>query len=889
MVEEASDNSRRLPACERCRIRKTKCDSQLPSCSNCSKAGAECINKDRVLGRVVSRSYMLSLERHIQTFEDGRQPNYAVPQESNDGRNLESPNKRRRMSQTEPTHGSGAINHHVSEPIVVSPANNSHNSTQLGTSISSGSTVGSNDRWGGQPPSPSSWSRPIERSNYTPPPQLMDEEVETPVHRRSPTDTVLTSALLRSASTHVSEDITREIRRYSGSFPRGKEREQFIRNENAAIAELGREFLREARRIIPKAPVTDITAYDSSVLALLAKRYFTWMNSAHPVLHECMFHLQMERYRANPSIAADVDSFQVNMVFAIALASISRPHLSTSEIGRYAHDFWKIAVKHLSQVLSTRGLPRLQCILMLVQYTLLVPRAGNLWQLSGSATRFATEMGLYAEPNPGQSFDPLTLDLRRRVFWTCYCIDRVLATVMGRPTGVPDEWITTEIPALVEDRNITVRGIRPGPTCQLKVAQVLQIQLCQLQSEIHGRLYAASLRMRPNQHDLTTWSWQIFDQLRIWRNSFHYSTPLITKEWVELQFHISIVLLFRPSPNRPTPSDEALHVAFHSAGEALRIIKIMHRDMSAVFSWLSVLNLFMCGLTFINCLKELTEKRASYGVCTSLVEIFLQIQSCSAMLETLSALEAGDNERIRDVFETASSNILHSLESLAPSLGYGRRQQEGSQGCIWARIAKGEDLNVQRPILVDGTSVSIKTNSEILQDSDINGWDSIDRPDAGPSDDHFFVHDIDASGAAGTLQGPLDQELYFQVTTGGRPPSRATSLTPAPDESTGGFNSKNTNANVTHTGPPVSSSVPRTDSANNPRAQTVESLLDNTNMDRLAAISSVAAAAEPIRPHGDFTADTELGAELERWFFYPFPDFSPPNPSAEKEDLNLVI
>lgn len=884
MVEEASD-TRRLPACERCRIRKTKCDSQLPSCSNCAKAGTECINKDRVLGRVVSRSYMLSLEKRIESFEDGRGPNYAVPQvpqvpqESHDPRHLESPNKRRRLSQAEPMN--------VSEPTEVSPVNNNrNNSIQLGTSISSGSTVASNDRWSGhQTPSPSSWSRPVERSNYTPPPHLMDEEDDNS-HRRSPTDTVLTSALLRNASTHVSEDITREIHRYSSSFPRGKKREQFIRDENTAIAEIGREFLRDARRIILNAPVTDITAYDSSVLALLAKRYFTWMNSAHPVLHECMFHLQIERYRANPSIATDVDTFQVNMVLAIALASISRPHLSTSEIGRYAHDFWKVAVKHLSRVLSTRGLPRLQCILMLVQYTLLVPRAGNLWQLSGSATRFATEMGLYAEPNPGQSFDPLTLDLRRRVFWTCYCIDRVLATVMGRPTGIPDEWITTQIPSLVEDRNITVRGIRPGPTCQLKVAQVLQIQLCQLQSEIHGRLYASSPRMRPNQHDLTSWSWQIFDQLRIWRNSFHYSTPLITKEWVELQFHISIVLLFRPSPNRPTPSDEALHVAFHSAGEALRIIKIMHRDMSAVFSWLSVLNLFMCGLTFINCLKELTEKRASYGVCTSLVEIFLQIQSCSAMLETLSALESGDNERIRDVFETASSNILHSLESLAPSLGYGRRQQEGSQGCIWARIAKGEDQDVQRPILMDGMSVPIKTNSEILQESDLNGWDSVDRHDTGPSDDHFFVHDIDASGAAGTLQGPLDQELYSTVSTGGRLPSRATSLTPDPTESTGSFNSKDANADVPHNGPPVSSSVPRTETR---RVQTVESLLDNTNMDRLAAISSVAAAAEPIRPHGDFTADTELGAELERWFFYPFPDFSPPNPSAEKEDLNVVM
>lgn len=56
----------------------------------------------------------------------------------------------------------------------------------------------------------------------------------------------------------------------------------------------------------------------------------------------------------------------------------------------------------------------------------------------------------------------------------------------------------------------------------------------------------------------------------------------------------------------------------------------------------------MCGLTFVNSLKELTERRTSHQLCIPFVEIFLQIQSCTTMLETLSALEAGANERIRN-------------------------------------------------------------------------------------------------------------------------------------------------------------------------------------------------------------------------------------------------
>jgi hypothetical protein len=50
-----------------------------------------------------------------------------------------------------------------------------------------------------------------------------------------------------------------------------------------------------------------------------------------------------------------------------------------------------------ARILIGRGIKKLQNILLLLQYTLLVPKAGNLGQLSGSAMRFATEMGLYAE------------------------------------------------------------------------------------------------------------------------------------------------------------------------------------------------------------------------------------------------------------------------------------------------------------------------------------------------------------------------------------------------------------------------------------------------------------------------------------------------------------
>ncbi|KAA8909718.1 hypothetical protein TRICI_004367 [Trichomonascus ciferrii] len=837
----------------------------------------ECSNKDNAVGREISRSYLLALEERVREYEQGngdtnadqqrqsKQPRLSAPEgyRAQDDHLIASPSAFQQRLSLEGING-GSHNHHQNIPQSVSSGayqndNEQINRTQQPSQDGQDKTVcdpfadrngrsilaqttqqheASNpqvqDNRQQQQPQQAE-NRESSRIDDSPeslssPPSLSgDGESTAP----STMDTVLASTLSGGAGIHLSEDITSQLGQYSNGSVHQESKELFIQREKAALRKLTRDFLKQARYNTTKDRTTEISAYKASLLHRLTKRYFTWMNSAYPVLHECVFHLQLEKCRSDPASASAFDLYQVNMVMAIALASISRPHLSTSEIGRVAHDFWKSATKNLNNVLNGRGIHRLQNILLLLQYTLLVPKAGNLWQLSGTAMRFATEMGLYTEPNPTQDFDPLKLDVRRRVFWTCYCIDRTLATVMGRPTSIPEVWITAKIPALVEDSLITVNNVEPGPTCQLKVAQLLNIRILYLQSEIHGRLYAPGAFEMSPQEDLTTWSWHMYDQLRLWRASLSNPTPLITKEWAELQFHIAVVLLFRPSPKRPNPSEEASHVAFHSAGEAVKLVKLMHRDSSAVFAWLTVQNLFMCGLTFINSLKEISERRNSRGLCVSLVDVFLQIQACSSMLETLSALESGSNERLRNVFEMASSQVLHNLTNSSSTL------QHNSEPCIWSQLARSDSTSVQRPIYVSGKSVEIQTTTN---------WNFYIPPDSEPNNQHFYHHDVDA--VATTEQGILQTHAIAPSLYSTNPPST------------------NHNQNARNGG------ASRLASATPNGPQPVQNI-DVPQMDGLATISAVASQAEPIRNFGDVPDDGNLGAELERWFFYPFPELSP--------------
>ena len=59
----------KLPACERCRLRKVKCDGRPPKCSACGRGGTACIIVDPVTNERYTRDGLDQLERKLRTLE----------------------------------------------------------------------------------------------------------------------------------------------------------------------------------------------------------------------------------------------------------------------------------------------------------------------------------------------------------------------------------------------------------------------------------------------------------------------------------------------------------------------------------------------------------------------------------------------------------------------------------------------------------------------------------------------------------------------------------------------------------------------------------------------------------------------------------------------------
>lgn len=53
-----SSNFRNVSACNRCRLRKNRCDQKLPSCQSCEKANVACVGYDPITKKEIPRRWV---------------------------------------------------------------------------------------------------------------------------------------------------------------------------------------------------------------------------------------------------------------------------------------------------------------------------------------------------------------------------------------------------------------------------------------------------------------------------------------------------------------------------------------------------------------------------------------------------------------------------------------------------------------------------------------------------------------------------------------------------------------------------------------------------------------------------------------------------------------
>lgn len=132
-----------------------------------------------------------------------------------------------------------------------------------------------------------------------------------------------------------------------------------------------------------------------------------------------------------------VVSFQVYMVLAIGASA-----LATRMNIRLPSDSYCMSALTFFHLLNLEGsLQGLQCLLLLQIFAIHSPATRfNVWYLNYHCLAAAVDHGIQRNvTTTAASISLLDQEMRTRVFWVVIMLDRIIATMMGRPIGLRDE------------------------------------------------------------------------------------------------------------------------------------------------------------------------------------------------------------------------------------------------------------------------------------------------------------------------------------------------------------------------------------------------------------------------------------------------------------------
>ena len=394
----------------------------------------------------------------------------------------------------------------------------------------------------------------------------------------------------------------------------------------------------------------------------LIKKYVQSILPIYPAVYEPMVWSQLENVRKAlaavdvPVVAPSFDFLIVYLLLAISATLSSSKSGDQSRCMAFSASLFEEGIRHLnirSHVPS--DLAGLQATLLILQYATINPRCANVWILSGAAMRSCLELGLHREPPNASELDLLTLDLRRRVFWSAYGMDRCACAALQRPLAIPDPAINTKFPTALDDRYIHETSIDATGT-ETKHHALRWIHFRRLQSsmvEVH-------FQNKPLGSGQTWEDWlQTMEKsLRDWHSNY--------KDDHELSGFVlahGLASLHRPSPRVPYPAPNSLHIAFEAASASARSLQ---QHISSGFYrrfWLLAHHTLEAATIVLFCLRHGSDTISQHFTAH---QIFEMTQLFTANFLAISSQGWSEVSKYAGVYERLLGPLLESTFSKTP-------------------------------------------------------------------------------------------------------------------------------------------------------------------------------------------------------------------------------
>ncbi|PMB73093.1 Positive regulator of purine utilization [Beauveria bassiana] len=308
-------------------------------------------------------------------------------------------------------------------------------------------------------------------------------------------------------------------------------------------------------------------------------------------------------YQEDHRVIRDSDYWLMYMVLAIGYTAQSQQVNDTNyECGV---EYVVKALKYADQALAPGTGTQIQSLLLLTIYSLLDPAHFDSWHLLGFTARACVDLGFHQDPPTSSSSDRTALDIRRRIFYSVYALDRAISMVHARTFSFTDDSINVAFPASISLRK---QSLSSGPIAapQSTDPALLLFQLRRAQSYWYQELYQSDTTPLT---DPTTFLWQMCLDMREWGESLPDSLPPGIRRMFEQELRYSYVYCIAPSVRAPQITDYSRTLIFEYSLEYLNIMLEISRTglNSAFYTYHDALKVYFMGNQLLAVLRDAEE------------------------------------------------------------------------------------------------------------------------------------------------------------------------------------------------------------------------------------------------------------------------------------------
>ncbi|KAF7853424.1 hypothetical protein EAF04_010716 [Stromatinia cepivora] len=345
----------------------------------------------------------------------------------------------------------------------------------------------------------------------------------------------------------------------------------------------------------------------------LIQYYLDNIFALYPIVSEtALFNALDKIYSGNSQRVTDFEHWLFYMVLAISSTAQSRNYLDSkyeegvSWAGR--------ALAYADHVLMPGHVSQIQALALFVQYAMLDPAHFDSWQLIGFACRAIVDLGFHQDPPGEQQPDRKALDMRRRIFYCVYSLDRSISMVHARAFSFTDDSSNVEYPSASPTfPSMDHRDSVAGPH-SMDSAHLLW-QLRRAQSSWYQELFQSSREPLPQG---STYLWKMCREMREWSDSFPDSLPLVFKDFFDLELLYSYVYCLAPSCRVHVVSDYAKNLIFEYAITYMQRIFPISQDPinKAFYTYHDALRVYFIGSQLMAVLSD-SQDQIFNGSCNA--------------------------------------------------------------------------------------------------------------------------------------------------------------------------------------------------------------------------------------------------------------------------------